>query len=392
VRGDGVKAIGKMTVDGFFGLREGNVVYYNPEEVSFSDLVERIGCKNLLPAPLHVGSVTNLVDVSLPTPAVVGGDCIELILDIAEGKSVDVSFGDMPGGWALVGGGDRKLVKCEGETIIHVQTVETVRKGSKAKTLEQVLKLVLKESLSETSVEISVPVSIGQSRGVVSEPGVSHEETKRREAHASAGKHLFILSGQSNMVGLRPEATFTPALHDAFGQDSVIVVKDAKGAQPIKQWYKNWKPTGESEIPEGNGILYDRLMSKVEAQIKEQNIQTVTFVWMQGERDTSIQQGEVYKASLLGLLDQLREDLGRKDLNFVIGRLSDARNKHAHWMMIRKAQVEVAEGHLRGAWVNTDDLNGEGNKVHYGREGYSKLGQRFAEKAIQLINNPPAEE
>jgi len=34
---------------------------------------------------------------------------------------------------------------------------------------------------------------------------------------AEGGKHLFILSGQSNMVGMDPDVAFTPAVAEAFG-------------------------------------------------------------------------------------------------------------------------------------------------------------------------------
>jgi len=43
------------------------------------------------------------------------------------------------------------------------------------------------------------------------------------------GKHLFILSGQSNMRGLDTDLSFTPTVQEAFGKVNVIVVKDAKG-------------------------------------------------------------------------------------------------------------------------------------------------------------------
>ena len=55
-------------------------------------------------------------------------------------------------------------------------------------------------------------------------------------------QHLFILSGQSNMAGLRPEESFTPTIESEFGEENVIVIKDALGGQPIRRWYKNWKP------------------------------------------------------------------------------------------------------------------------------------------------------
>ncbi len=43
----------------------------------------------------------------------------------------------------------------------------------------------------------------------------------------------------------------------------------------------------------------------------------------------------------------------------------------------------------RGAWIDTDDLNGDKNELHYRKEenGSIALGRRFAAKAIELANN-----
>ena len=39
-------------------------------------------------------------------------------------------------------------------------------------------------------------------------------------------KHLFILSGQSNMQGHRPDEAFTPAVQEALGTELVIVIQE----------------------------------------------------------------------------------------------------------------------------------------------------------------------
>ena len=207
-----------------------------------------------------------------------------------------------------------------------------------------------------------------------------------------SGKHLFILSGQSNMEALDPNASFTPAVIEKFGNDNVIVVKDALSGQPIRRWYKNWKPAKGNE-PKATGDLYDRLMTKVKAAMENQRIKTVTFVWMQGESDAMEKHGAVYAASLRGLIAQPQKDLGRSDINIVIGRISDydmSNKTFPDWTMVREAQVEVAKSSNRYAWVDTDDLNGAKNALHYNPEGYKTLGKRFAEKAIGLINNKPS--
>ena len=211
-----------------------------------------------------------------------------------------------------------------------------------------------------------------------------------------AGKHLFILSGQSNMARMNPQRTFIPTVTKAFGKEHVIVVKSAQGGQPIRQWYKQWKDH-EGNKPESTGGMYDKMMGLVNTAIKGQSIRTVTFVWMQGENDARTQAGKVYEASLNGLLEQLATDLKRKDIHFVIGRLSDCGvkgKKRPTWNLIRQAQVKVAESSPRGAWVDTDDLNDGVNakgqeikdNLHYSVKGYDLLGQRFAEQAIRLVH------
>ncbi|MFN4944540.1 MAG: sialate O-acetylesterase [Akkermansiaceae bacterium] len=211
------------------------------------------------------------------------------------------------------------------------------------------------------------------------------------------GKHLFILSGQSNMVGMDPEVSFTPAVTKAFGKDKVIVVKDAHGGQSIRSWGKTNHEFPEpttGRVPKVRGELYDRLMAKVKPAIAEQKIKTVTFVWMQGESDLN---NTAYDAYLKEVLGQLEADLNFKKINLVIGRISDAgldnEKRRQGNLTIRRVQQEFAEAHPRGAWVDTDDLNDkkDGEKVvndlHYTKEGYEILGTRFAEKAIKLITN-----
>ena len=219
--------------------------------------------------------------------------------------------------------------------------------------------------------------------------------TRRPEATPRSGKHLFILSGQSNMAGLDPSLSFTPTVTKAFGGDNIIVVKNAHSGQSIRSWCKsnheNPAPT-TGRVPKVRGHLYHPLIKSVQGRIKGQDIGTITFVWMQGESDLN---NTAYDAYLEELLEQLQDDLKFKDINVVIGRISDSgldrQKRLAGRKYIRKTQVLFAKSHPRGAWVDTDDLNDkkQGNKIindlHYTAEGYKLLGQRFAEEAIKLV-------
>ncbi len=184
---------------------------------------------------------------------------------------------------------------------------------------------------------------------------------------ADPGKHLFILSGQSNMARFKPKSWFTPGIGEALGADNVIVSFHAKGGQPISKWYRQWKSSKGETDPDA-GKLYDVLMESTRAATQGKRIRSVTFIWMQGEADAKSRNSDVYITSLNGLKKQLEQDLKRTDINFIIGRLSDSgfyrrRDKKRipapHWEALRKAQEAFANASDRAVWIDTDDLNGE---------------------------------
>ena len=217
------------------------------------------------------------------------------------------------------------------------------------------------------------------------------------EITSTEGKHLFILSGQSNMVGMNPELSFTPTVSKAFGKDNVIIVKDAASGQSIRSWCKSnheFPPPTTGRVPKVRGELYGRLTKKVTTAIEGQTIQTVTLVWMQGESDLN---NTAYDAYLKELRTQLESDLKIKELYMVIGRISDSgldvQKRLEGRLNIRRIQKEFAESQPKTEWVDTDDLNDRKvdgkviHDLHYHPEGYRILGERFAKKSIDLIQH-----
>jgi len=205
---------------------------------------------------------------------------------------------------------------------------------------------------------------------------------------AEKGKQLFILSGQSNMARFEHEQYFIPAIHAEFGEENSIIVKEAEGGQPISKWYKDWK-SSKGETAKGTGKIYDALIAKVKEKTKGVDISTITFIWMQGEADSKAKTADVYEVSFKGVITQLENDLGRKDINIIIGRLSDygLKKSNPEWKMIREIQMQFADSSPRARWVDTDDLNGKRNSIHYNSDGYKKLGERYVATAIELIHS-----
>ncbi len=223
------------------------------------------------------------------------------------------------------------------------------------------------------------------------------------EAQTDKPVHLFILSGQSNMAGMDPETGFMTEAKKLFKDEKVVYIKVAKGGQPICRWLEEWQDIAKkNELDErlikrihkgGKVEFYQPILDQYKEMVKKHpKFKSVTFCWMQGERDASGGAEAVYKDALKLLITHLRRDLKRPDMNFVIGRISDAALQRPSWVAVRKAQHEIANEDPRGAWVDVDDLNNREkdgkiiNAVHYTRpEGYVVLGERFARQGYALI-------
>ena len=223
--------------------------------------------------------------------------------------------------------------------------------------------------------------------------------------------HLFILSGQSNMQGMDPETGFLPEAKKLFDGEQVVYIKVAKGGQPICRWLEEWDSIAEKNgvdartrkrILKDKGVeFYQPILDQYKEMLKKHpKPASVTFCWMQGERDANGGGQPAYKDSLKLLISKLRRDLECPDMNIVIGRLSDAGQKKPSWGAMRKIQMEIVDEDPHGAWVDVDDLNDRekdgkvSNAVHYNRpEGYIILGQRFARQGYALIKGEqPAED
>ena len=229
-------------------------------------------------------------------------------------------------------------------------------------------------------------------------------------AEADQPVHLFIFSGQSNMARMDPETGFMAEVNKLFGEEKVVYIKVAKGGQPICRWLEEWEAiateAGMDEIHRkrihkgGKVEFYQPILDQYEELLKQRTLlESVTFCWMQGERDANGGADAAYKKSLQQLIANLRRDLKRPDMNIVIGRIGDYALDRPSCVAVRQAQREIADEDAHGAWVDVDDLNDREVRgvmksvVHYNRpEGYVVLGQRFARQGHALIKGKePAE-
>ena len=215
--------------------------------------------------------------------------------------------------------------------------------------------------------------------------------------------HIFILSGQSNMAGMDPKVGFEDEAAKLFPDAEVRYFKVARGGQPIRLWVEQW-----DEIAKKHGLAaknaetkyYQPILSQYRELVSQDaNPASVTFCWMQGERDARENLSAAYFDALSQLIENLRRDLKQPQMSFVIGRLSDfGPETNAQWQAVRKAQVDLANQDPRGAWVDCDDLNDKEsngvkrNDLHYTKQGYELLGRRYVRQAKAILDGKqPAE-
>ena len=204
--------------------------------------------------------------------------------------------------------------------------------------------------------------------------------------NAQSGKHLFILSGQSNMTdGL--EKGFTEVVTGALGKDRVTVVRHCKPGRGIRFWVEDYElPEGHplhGKLKAGNGEEFPKLLAAARSAGDAKSF------------DTNRNLAVAYAKSFAALLTRLKSGLGIAKMHIVIGRISD-HGLHGEstegWKAMRAVQMEIADSDPLGAWIDTDDLNGGDEKnpqgdLHYPNDQYSKLGARLAEAALKQLRD-----
>ena len=218
--------------------------------------------------------------------------------------------------------------------------------------------------------------------------------------------HLFILSGQSNMARMKPEAGFLPEAQKLLPGAEVVHVKIASPGKPIRNWLAEWDELATEHCLDSTAIraedkrqaapYYDAILAATRPLLKKRPA-SISFVWMQGESDAKHGAEVVYEEALKALIAKLRNDLNAPEMNVVIGRISDYGSQSPKgenwpgWKAIRKAQGTFVAEDDRAALVNTDDCNGPRNGLHYPPEGYELMGRRMARQAAALIKGEKPE-
>ncbi len=240
-------------------------------------------------------------------------------------------------------------------------------------------------------------------------------------ASGHASVRVFLLGGQSNMVGQGATGELTPPLNapqtdvnfwsggwvplaPIYGRSStqfgpeVSFGRDVKDALPgddiylIKygangtSLYEDWAPT--------SGPQYNQFMNTANAALANLDAAGVDYeisgmIWMQGESDAAEKQSASYEANLRNFIAHMRSQFSTPEMPFVIARVLDHYGgQSGHAAVVRQAQIDVADATEYCSWFDTDGyqvVDPSSNPGHYGTQGQIDLGNDFAEGILTFV-------
>lgn len=172
-----------------------------------------------------------------------------------------------------------------------------------------------------------------------------------------------------------PEVAFGPEIARALPGKKILLVKFAEGGTSLG---KDWNP-------EEKGKLYEnfiKFVRQTEQMIKSNGdtCEIRGMAWHQGESDASMPAGK-YEIALKGLIAKVRDDLGNKDLPFVIGQVFDNKKRDG----IIMDQKATAKAVSKVGFANADGLKTSDNGTHFDAASQIELGKRLAEEMVRLL-------
>ncbi len=217
--------------------------------------------------------------------------------------------------------------------------------------------------------------------------------------------HIYLLMGQSNMVGrdatgLESQATdprigylkgaawfvavepmhaggsgigpgipFARAMLQGDPDGKIGLVPCAVGGTPLSRWVKG-------------ADLYEAALK--EARIAQQTGVLAGMLWHQGESDSEKPDlANSYETRLVQMFRDFREDVGVPDLPIVVGQLGE------FVRFPQAATVEAAITHIAGdlprvAFADSKGLTDKGDHLHFNADSQQQFGQRYAEAMRQV--------
>ncbi len=235
------------------------------------------------------------------------------------------------------------------------------------------------------------PLSAVQFWGEKSLTQESTDQTGNSWVDLSVG-YGYGLIDSGSWTGAKYDACFGPEVGAGHRLHELFPNDDiylVKYAVGATNLYSDWKP-------DGTGRCYNVFKARVKAameNLRDSNLdpEIAGMMWLQGASDSlaGTQTSQQYAANLRNFITTVRSDFETLNMPIVVGRYSKI------WVndLVRTAQETVPGEVGYSTWINTDDLTNWSSYPpdanHFNTAGQIELGIRFAD-ALVTIPEPNA--
>jgi hypothetical protein len=157
---------------------------------------------------------------------------------------------------------------------------------------------------------------------------------------------------------------------------SVLIIPTAIGGSSISQWI------GDSLYREVK--LLSNFIGKV--QIAKQYGTVKAILWHQGESDANETGIRNYKERLRILFAKFRSVVGNDSLPVLLGELGSFSKDRENFASINRVIHDYSSGDRNTAVIFTGDLKDKGDSLHFDSKSQRKMGKRFAEAYLKMVN------
>ena len=178
-----------------------------------------------------------------------------------------------------------------------------------------------------------------------------------------------------------PELTFGPAMAGYFPQENIVLIKCAWGGTNL---WSQWRPPGSGgKVGDLYTSFVKRIRKGLDSLPAEAKPEIAGMIWMQGESDAFAPHSDEYEFNLSNLIKDIRSEFNLPGMPFVIGQINNA----PAWpdsAKVKKAQLNVSLKVPNTGLVTTTDYL-LCDPYHYDAAGQLSLGKRFALKMVELL-------
>ena len=172
------------------------------------------------------------------------------------------------------------------------------------------------------------------------------------------------------LQGVSPSNTCMLSLQKSLNKP-LGLVQNAQGGSSINQWFKP-----------GN-VNYDSSLNRAKEAQKHGKLKAI--IWHQGSSDAKDAKTDSfvsYKNKLKEMVENFRKDLNEPELPFICGELSEREDFIAfNSEVIRKVKEYIPNSE----YVSSEGTNLLEDNIHFDAESANKLGIRYAEKVLLLV-------